>query len=98
MDHLGQTARLLNGLGDDQWCLWAERCRRKLEVHDAAAFDDILGVFAGMGSFNDLVIMARNGHIVEPEEEPAVNEQLGKLRTRIWEDANFLARELRPSA
>lgn len=95
---LGETARLLNRHGEEHWAAWAARCRRGLEARDVAAFERILRAFGGMGSFNDLVIMAVNGHDVDPQQEPAVNDRLDRLRQQVWEDANALARAVRASS
>jgi hypothetical protein len=92
---LDQTIALLREHGERQWLSWAERCRHELDAYDAAAFDHILGAYGGMGSFNDLLILAWNGHLVGPEREPAVNDHLGNLRTAIWTSARALRHELR---
>jgi hypothetical protein len=92
---LDQTIALLREHGERHWLGWAERCRHELHVYDAAAFDHILGAYGGMGSFNDLVILGRNGHFVAPEREAAVNDRLGRLRTAISTSATALRRELR---
>jgi hypothetical protein len=92
---LDQTIALLREHGERHWLSWAERCRHELDVYDAAAFDHILSACGGMGSFNDLLILGSNGHLVEPEHEAAVNDRLGHLRTAIWTSATAMRHELR---
>ncbi len=92
---LDEIIALLSEHGERHWLSWAERCQHELDVHDAAAFDHILGAYGGMGSFNDLLILSRNGHVVPPEREAAVNDRLGHLRAAIWTSATGLKHELR---
>ena len=92
---LDQVVVLLREHGEDHWLSWAERCRRELEACDAAAFDHLLGGYGGMGSFNDLVILGVNGHLIEPDREHAVNDRLKRLRTAIWTHATALRHEVR---
>jgi hypothetical protein len=92
---LDQTIALLREHGERHWLSWAERCRHEVDAYDAAAFDHILGAYGGMGSFNDLLILGWNGHLVELEREAAVNDRLGHLRTAIWTSATALRHELR---
>ena len=90
---LDQMIALLREHGERHWLSWAESCRHELDAYDAAAFDHILRAYGGMGSFNDLLILGWNGHLVEPEA--AVNGRLGHLRTAIWTGATALRHELR---
>jgi len=92
---LDQMIALLREHGERHWLSWAESCRHELDAYDAAAFDHILGAYEGMGSFNDLLILGWNGHLVEPEREAAVNDRLGHLRTAIRTGATALRHELR---
>jgi len=92
---LDQVVVLLREHGERHWSSWAERCQRELNAHDAAAFDHLLGAYGGMGSFNDLLILGVNGHVVEPEREGAVNDRLDRLRTAIWTSATVLRHEMR---
>jgi hypothetical protein len=92
---LDQTIVLLRAHGEHQWLSWAERCQRELDANDSAAFDHVLGAFGGMGSFNDLLILGWNGHLIEPEREAAVNDRLAHLRTAIWTSAKALRRATR---
>jgi hypothetical protein len=91
---LDQVVALLREHGEQRWLSWAERCRRELDANDSAAFGHILGAFGGMGSFNDLLILAWNGHLIQPEQEAVVNDSLGHLRTAIWASATALRHEM----
>jgi hypothetical protein len=93
--NLQETIALLREHGERHWLSWAERCQRELDAHDTAAFDHILGAYGGMGSFNDLLILGWNDHLVESEQEDAVNRRLGHLRTAIWTTATALRHEIR---
>jgi hypothetical protein len=92
---LDRTIALLREHGERHWLSWAERCRHELDAYDTAAFDHILGAYGGMGSFNDLLILGWNGHLVEPGREAAVNDRLGRLRMAICTSATALRHELR---
>ena len=85
---------LLREHGERHWLPWAERCRRELDAHDASAFDHLLDAYGGMGSFNDLWILGRNG-LIESDREEAVNDSLDHLRTAIWTSATALRHEIR---
>lgn len=95
---LEQAAALLEDHGEDHWSGWVTRYRIGLAAHDPAAFNHILGAYGGMGSFNDLLLLPMNGHLVDAGEESAVNERLDTLRTVIWENATALRHDLRPSS
>ncbi|MEV4536543.1 hypothetical protein AB0J82_22425 [Asanoa sp. NPDC049518] len=92
-----EAAALLRERGEGHWLAWLVRCRAELVAHETAVFDHILAAFGGMGSFNDLLILAVNGHAVRPDQEKVVNERLGDLRHLIWTDATDLRHELAES-
>jgi hypothetical protein len=73
---LNQVVALLREHGEQLWLSWAERCQRELNANDSAAFGRILGAFGGMGSFNDLLILAWNGHLIQPEQEAVVDNNM----------------------
>jgi hypothetical protein len=95
--NLDETATLLRDHGETHWLRWVTACRSELATCDAAAFDHVLGAFGGMGSLNDLLILGANGHLVRPEEESSVNDQLDDLRGAIWDDVSALRHEVRES-
>jgi hypothetical protein len=91
---LNQAIELLREHREQHWMSWAERCQRELDANDAAAFGHILSAFGGMGSFNDLLILASNGYLIGPDQEASVNDRLEHLRTAIWANARALRDEL----
>lgn len=48
------------------------------------ALEDILGIFGGMGSFNDISIDFRAGHRIKPEQVSTVNRELDDLTDRLY--------------
>ena len=93
--NVDQVVALLREHGEDHWLSWAARCQRELDGHNSQALDHILGAYGGMGSFNDLLILASNGHVIQPQDEAAVNDHLAHLRTAIWTRATALRHEIR---
>lgn len=92
--NLGEAIALLTKYGETHWVAWLTRDRVGLLAHDWDAFDHLLNAFGGMGSFNDLLILAANGHDVRPDEEKTINERLWDLRELIWTSATSLRSEL----
>ncbi len=45
-----------------------------------------------MGSFNDLILHAPNGHRIRDEETRSVNDRLNQLRSEIYRLADELRR------
>ena len=75
--------------------LWATRLQQglsKVEAFGANGLDSILGLFGGMGSFNDLVLHPMNGNDIADHEVGAANERLGELRDQIHAPAQELRR------
>ncbi len=95
--NLDEVGTLLRDHGETHWLTWVVACRTRLDSHNSAVFDDLLGAFGGMGSVNDLLILAANGHLVRPEDETAVNDRLTALREAIWDDGTMLRHDLRGS-
>lgn len=94
---LNEVIVLLREHGEAHWLSWAERCRRELLAGDPVVYDEILEAFGGMGSFNDLLVLRHNGHLIEQNQEQAVNDRLADLRTAIWTNATALRHEARSS-
>lgn len=92
--NLDEAIALLTKYGETHWAASLMQCRVGLFAHDGDAFDQLLGAFGGMGSFNDLLILPANGHDVRPDEEKTINEQLWDLRELIWTSATSLRSEL----
>jgi len=91
---LDEAIGLLREHGERHWLSWAEGCQRELDAYDSAVLDHILGAYGGMGSFNDLLILSSNGHLIEPEREAVVNDRLWHLRSAIWTTARALQHKM----
>jgi hypothetical protein len=92
--NLDEATALLMKHGETHWASWLMRDRPGLLAHDVDAFDGLLRAFGGMGSFNDLLILASNGHAVRPDQEKTINERLWDLRELIWTSTTSLRSEL----
>lgn len=70
---------------------YIERCRK----FDTYGLIHVLGFAAsgGMGSLNDLVISAFNGHQIDPKDEEKVNRRFCDLNRHICEQARRLLDE-----
>ena len=49
IENLDEIGTLLRGHRETDWLRWVTTCRSELATYDAAAFDDVLGAFGGMG-------------------------------------------------
>ena len=85
---------VLAGVGESRWADWMDAVFRELLAHDAHGLDRLLAAFGGMGSLNDLVITAMNGHRVEAADVGVVNQELDALRSNMYADALALRRAL----
>ena len=83
---IAAAVQLLDAVGESYW----SRRLRAVDC-DGVDADAVLSLFGGMGSLNDLVIAAVNGHRVRRDEESEANQRLN----RLWERMYLLARELR---
>lgn len=84
---------MLRSVGE---AFWADKIQAILERGegdiDLYLLDEILSWYGGMGSFNDLLISEYNDHLVEGKDEEKLNDELGRLRSRIYEEAVRLRR------
>jgi hypothetical protein len=74
---------------------WSNKLRsilNSIEVNGTTSnvVDRLLGLFGGMGSFSDLLIMKVNDHYIEEREEDKVNKKLSVYREQIYKEANNL--------
>ena len=82
---LDQAAQLVGDVDEPQWSSGLSRLARRLraatdaETHHEVV-EDVLSIYAGMGSFNDLVLQDATG--VRPEQA-----ELDRLRHSIHEAA-----------
>lgn len=71
--------RLLSGVGEINWSKVFKNLIAELEIaENQSVYRNILNVYAGMGSFNDLVLY-RDGKICMEE-----NNELDRLRTGLY--------------
>jgi hypothetical protein len=84
---MDDAVRLLESVGEAHW----SRMIRSIE-RDGREADRVLGLYGGMGSFNDPYIRAFHGHDVRPEDEEVVNEKLRAVQGEIYDLADDLAR------
>lgn len=69
---------------------WADKIKSILRNDDESLstyqLDEILSWYGGMGSFSDLVISELNGHSITEKDEDHLNDELSKIRSRIYKD------------
>jgi hypothetical protein len=94
-DVLQETLTLLSQHGEGHWAAWLATCERDLAAYDTHGLDRLLGAFAGMGSFNDLLVLKVNGHRIELAQQTAVNRRIAQLRNEIWTEATALRHLIR---
>lgn len=91
---LDEAIALLDQHGEGHWAQWMRTTRAEVQSQDARGLDRLLRAHGGMGSFNDVVLTHLNGHQIDPNEEPWVNERLGALRSSMYENASALRHDL----
>jgi len=82
---LAETLAVLDAVSES---VWSTKIRRTLD--DGADPAEVLSWFGGMGSFNDLLIGAFNGHHVRKEDEVSLNAKLSELRQQLYAAAKRL--------
>jgi len=76
---IAETIQLLESVGETYWS------SRMRDAHsEPLDLNLVLSWFGGMGSFNDLVIAAVNGHKVHCGNEMTENQRLDELRERMY--------------
>jgi len=90
-DCLRTAAALLARVDQHGWAAWLDEARVRLERHDRSGIDRLLAAYGGMGSFNDLTIVAADGAPGAGEDAADADERLDILRSRM----HALARALR---
>ena len=91
---LNQTIELLDRCGETHWSRWLDIARKRIENRDFSGITYLLSAYGGMGSFNDLLIHPLNGHKIDDDAVPAVNDKLDTLRGRMFEVAGQIRREV----
>lgn len=91
---LAKLASLLESDGEKHWCAWILRAKARLENSDYSGIDYFLGIYGGMGSFNDYIagqsIVA--GQFVRKPGYKELNDEIDGLRGQAWSLANDLKR------
>ena len=77
---------LLVGVGESFWAGKIQKILAKQSWSERDA-KELRSWFGGMGSFNDLMISAVNGHEIDPSDEGPANDRLTKLRGSIFQAA-----------
>jgi hypothetical protein len=70
---------------------WAKKLRAELSEPELDPYR-ITGWFGTMGSLSDVMVLVANGHRVTAEQEPAVNAEVDRLTSEIYD----LAQEMKP--
>ncbi len=92
-ERLRDTAQLLRKVGESHWAKWMETALRRIENGDFSGVEHVLGAYGGMGSFNDLVLAAVNGHAVNDDNWRDYNDRLDSLRGELYTLANDVRRD-----
>lgn len=92
---LDDAIRILTTAGEEHWRSWLERDRRLVANGDACGLEHLMNAFGGMGSFNDLMLTAANGHSGTDQELSEMDDRLHELRDQIWTACRSLQRDLR---
>ena len=91
---LTECEALLRKIGET---FWADKFRRVLQrgarSQTGYSIEEVLTWYGGMGSFNDLIISKYNGHSVEDETEEALNNDLNRLKSAIYQQAKQVLRD-----
>ena len=91
---LDQTIELLDRYEEAHWSRRLEKAKKRIENRDFSGVTYLLSAYGDLGSFNDLVIHPLNGHKIDDDVVPAVNEKLDSLRGRMFEVAGQIKREV----
>src|SRR5215831_8889082 len=91
---LEESSAFLEVYGVKGYGAWLRNCATMLKNNDLSGIDKLLREFAGMGSFNDLVIAPENNHKLDESEVVLANTKLEKYRRKIYQLASGLRRDL----
>ncbi len=90
---LTDLIELLTKYGETGWSEHLQRILKRVEKHQARGFEDLLGIYGGMGSFSDLILSPVNGHDICEDDVYPVNRRLEQLRSIAYRTADTLLRE-----
>lgn len=88
---------LLQSVGESFWADKIQAVVRKGKNNiDIYSLKEILSWYGGMGSFNDLMLSEYNDHLIDAKDEEKLNNELNRLRSQIYHEAERLKRSLEP--
>jgi Domain of unknown function (DUF6966) len=90
---LEESSAFLEVYGVKSYSAWLRNCATMLKNNDLSGIDKLLREFAGMGSFNDLVISPMNNHKIDESEVDFANTKLDEYRRKIYQLASGLRRD-----
>jgi hypothetical protein len=93
IDLLEESAAFLEVYGEKSYSSWLRNCATMLKNNDLSGIDKLLREFAGMGSFNDLVLCPENNHKIDQSEVVFANTKLDEYRSKIYQLASGLRRD-----
>lgn len=88
---LTEAIYLLSKYHELEWSKILHITMSKIKAGDLEAIDDLIGLFSGVGGFQDLLIKPLAGMDMPDEKVDAVNDKLSSLRSEIFE----LAQQIR---
>lgn len=90
---LEESSAFLEVHGVKSYSAWLRNCATMLKNNDLSGIDKLLREFAGMGSFNELVLSARNNHKLDESEVVFANTKLDEYRRKSYQLASGLRRD-----
>jgi hypothetical protein len=76
------------------WEDWLEKDKQRIAKADFYGVEHLLSAFGGIGSLNDLYICKENGHRIEEDQVPSVNDKLIQLTSEIYSIAEEIRKGL----
>ncbi|QBF82325.1 hypothetical protein EXU30_06165 [Shewanella maritima] len=80
---LDRLVQMLDDDGQQHWCDWMSRARKRLIESDFNGVEKVLSAYGGMGSFNDICL----------SKITRKNDRFSELQTRAWELATAIKHE-----
>ncbi len=93
INSLSVCESLLRKAGDQFWAdMLLKIIQKGSDGDQKGMIEDIVFLYGGAGSFNDLIISHHNDHTVDSTHEGPLNTELNTLRADIYEHAIRLRR------
>jgi len=89
---LERSASLLRNHDEDNWASWLESDRALLERGDFRGVTHFLSAFGGMGSLNDVTLLASNGHVLAVVDSDRITATLRTLLSQGYDLAKAISR------